>query len=73
MLDISAIGHNYLVILGGEIVPVDGTSASTPVVAAMVTLMNEMRLNLKMSPMGFLNPFLYHLAIQNSAVFNGKL
>ncbi len=32
----------------------EGTSASTPVFAAMVSLMNDARLNNKKSPLGFL-------------------
>jgi len=68
--DISAIGHNYLVVIDGEIIPVDGTSASTPVVAAMISLFNEFRLNQGKDPIGFFNPMLYYLASHNSSVFN---
>jgi len=38
---------------------VGGTSASTPTFAALISLLNEARLQAKMPPMGFLNPFVY--------------
>jgi len=68
--DISAIGHNYLVILGGQIVPVDGTSASTPVVAGIITLLNDVLLNSGYPPLGFLNPLLYQTLANNGTAFN---
>ena len=39
--------------------PVGGTSASAPTMAALVSLLNEQRLAKGMPAMGFLNPFLY--------------
>jgi hypothetical protein len=41
---------------------VDGTSASSPIVAAMVALWNGYRLNNKKSTLGFINPALYKAA-----------
>lgn len=38
---------------------VAGTSASTPVLGAIVAKLNEARLAAKKPPMGFLNPFIY--------------
>ena len=40
-----------------------GTSASTPTVAGIISLLNDARLQKNKSTLGFLNPFLY----QNSA------
>ena len=40
-----------------------GTSASTPTVAGIISLLNDARLQNNKSTLGFLNPFLY----QNSA------
>ena len=58
--DISALGENYQVIANGELQPhVGGTSASTPVFAAMVSLINEEREKQGKGSMGFLNPFIY--------------
>ncbi|PRP86479.1 hypothetical protein PROFUN_05261 [Planoprotostelium fungivorum] len=60
--DISAIGHNFVVILDEEISPIDGTSASAPVIAGLITLLNDARLNAGKGPLGFLNPWLYGLS-----------
>jgi len=57
--DISALGEGYQVIVGGETKSVGGTSASCPAFAAMVSLINEARLNAGKKQMGFLNPFIY--------------
>ena len=53
--DISAAGYNYVVVIGGEEYGVSGTSASSPVVAGMASLVNAIR----STPVGFLNPVLY--------------
>ena len=39
--------------------PTKGTSASTPVVAAMISLLNDIRLRNGKPALGFLNPILY--------------
>ena len=57
--DVSLLAHNYLIMMNGIIAPVDGTSASTPTMAAFVSLVNAERLNRGMSTMGWINPFLY--------------
>ena len=58
--DTSALGENYQVIANGELQPhAGGTSASTPVFAAMVSLINEEREKQGKGSMGFLNPFIY--------------
>lgn len=60
--DISANGHNYAVFVGGAQQSVDGTSASTPLFASMITLINEERIKAGKSSVGFLNPVLYQYA-----------
>jgi len=60
--DVAACGRNYLVMLAGEWQPLDGTSAAAPTTAAIVSLLNEQRLNAGKSPLGFVNPLLYSLA-----------
>ena len=67
--DISLMGYNYGVVLGGNLVGESGTSASAPVFAAMLTLINANRLKSNKSVLGFLNPQLYRLQ-NNSKVFN---
>jgi len=47
-----------------------GTSASAPVLAAMVTLWNDMRFAYGLPPLGFIAPFLYKIAESNPEAFN---
>ena len=65
--DVSLLGHNYVVVLNGKKAYLDGTSASAPVFAAMVTQINDARLQRGSSPVGHLAPTLYKLP---SSVFN---
>ena len=57
--DVSAIGVGYPTYVGGIEKEGGGTSASAPIFASLVSLLNEARLAAKMPAMGFLNPFLY--------------
>ncbi|RPD63821.1 family S53 protease-like protein [Lentinus tigrinus ALCF2SS1-6] len=57
--DVSAAGVAYQVNIGGEVQPVSGTSASTPLFASMVALLNDRLIAGGQAPMGFLNPMLY--------------
>ena len=57
--DISAAGANYIAISGSDLVMVEGTSVSTPVVAGMVSLVNAARFRLGRPPVGWINPVLY--------------
>lgn len=59
--DISAAGVNYVTVVGGEVLFMSGTSASTSVIAGMVTLVNARRLAAGYSTVGWLNPTLYTL------------
>lgn len=68
--DVSAYGSNFFVYLGGKIVRESGTSASAPVIAAMVTLWNDMRMSQGLPTMGFLNPTLYEVARSTPEAFN---
>ena len=69
--DVSAVGENYQVVVGGAVKGVGGTSASTPALAAITSLLNEARLQGKGKPMGYLNPFLYKHAAAFSDVLFG--
>ena len=55
----SAQGVGYQVTIAGQVTPVDGTSASTPLFASVVSLINDELIAAGKSPLGFLNPFLY--------------
>lgn len=57
--DLTLLGTDYLVINAGSPNPTKGTSASTPVIAAMITLLNDIRLKNGKPVLGFLNPILY--------------
>ncbi|KAI4180002.1 MAG: hypothetical protein L6R41_007522, partial [Letrouitia leprolyta] len=57
--DISANGANYVVAVDGQFALVYGTSASSPVVGAILTLINEARLAAGKASVGFINPVLY--------------
>ncbi|KAJ4249087.1 hypothetical protein NW762_012419 [Fusarium torreyae] len=57
--DVSLLGDDYLTLTGGNPSTHDGTSASAPVFAAMVALINDIRLREKKPALGFLNPLLY--------------
>eukprot|EP01042_Synura_sphagnicola_P000678 gene678-biopygen717 len=57
--DVSLAGKNYLAVLGGTYAFLSGTSASTPAVAGMITLINAARRAAGRPPVGWLNPALY--------------
>jgi hypothetical protein len=64
--DISLIAVNYQVYIGGSINTLFGTSASSPVLAAFVSLVNAYRLENNQSSIGFLNPTLYSVGWNNT-------
>ena len=68
--DISTLGHNLLFVLGGVLGTVDGTSASGPVAAGLLTLINDALLHQGLPPLGLVNPLLYSLAATTPAAFN---
>ena len=59
--DLSAQSVNYVVVIDGEYYGVSGTSASTPTVAGMISLINYGRSKAGKSSLGFINPVLYSL------------
>ncbi|KAK8091316.1 tripeptidyl-peptidase sed4 [Apiospora phragmitis] len=65
--DLTLLGSDYLVLSGGVLTPTKGTSASTPVVAAMITLLNDIRLKKGLPVLGFLNPRLYASEVVDAA------
>eukprot|EP00467_Chlorarachnion_reptans_P001776 CAMPEP_0114525142 /NCGR_PEP_ID=MMETSP0109-20121206/22252_1 /TAXON_ID=29199 /ORGANISM="Chlorarachnion reptans, Strain CCCM449" /LENGTH=528 /DNA_ID=CAMNT_0001706675 /DNA_START=87 /DNA_END=1673 /DNA_ORIENTATION=+ len=62
--DIAAVGTNYLLCSGGcgGGGSLSGTSASTPTVAGMVSVINDMLMKEGKAPVGFINPVLYENA-----------
>lgn len=57
--DIAAQGQRYAVVWNGTLVHLDGTSASSPCAAAVISLVNDALLAAGKGPLGFLNPWLY--------------
>jgi tripeptidyl-peptidase-1 len=68
--DVAALGHAYPVSLGGNFYQLDGTSASSPVVAGMLALINNERLLNGKKPLGFVNPLVYSIAAEHADAFN---
>ena len=59
--DVAAAGLNYLTVVGGSAYLLSGTSASAPVVAGLLSLVNAQRLAAGAPTVGFVNPALYLL------------
>ncbi|KAK7728146.1 hypothetical protein SLS57_002616 [Botryosphaeria dothidea] len=57
--DVAAMGLNVTTIYLNQTLGVGGTSASTPIVASIVNLLNEERYRAGKGPIGFLNPVFY--------------
>ena len=63
--DVAAMAHKYMIVENGEKFSVDGTSASAPVTAGVIALINDARLKNGQSAVGFINPALYAMAQSN--------
>jgi tripeptidyl-peptidase I len=57
--DISAVGWNLPAVVDGELSSNGGTSLSSPIVAAIVTILNSIEHSRNRPPLGFINPWLY--------------
>ena len=57
--DVAAQGQGFQVFDKGRLISVGGTSASAPVFASVVALLNNARKAAGMSSLGFLNPWIY--------------
>ncbi|KAI1847111.1 hypothetical protein JX266_006986 [Neoarthrinium moseri] len=66
MPDVSAISQDIVTYIDVDYGLLSGTSAATPLIASIVTLINENRLKAGKSPVGFINPVLY----ENPQLFN---
>lgn len=60
--DVAAAGSGFQVVSEAQIQSMDGTSASAPVFAAIVSLLNSALVAQGKPPLGFLNPWLYSVA-----------
>lgn len=59
--DISLMAVEFPVVVNSQLTTLFGTSASAPVMAAMVSLVNSARYSRGLGPVGFINPTLYSL------------
>jgi len=59
--DVSAIGHNGVIVVGGSHGLVGGTSMSSPIFAGIISFLNTITIAKTGKPLGFLNPFLYQM------------
>ncbi|KAI9066070.1 subtilisin-like protein [Trametes sanguinea] len=64
--DLSANGANYVVAVDNSFELVYGTSASSPVTAAILSAINDARLAIGKKPIGFINPTIYSSAFQHA-------
>ena len=70
--DVSAIGLSVATVFLNHTYGVGGTSASAPIFASIVTLLNEERLISGKGPIGFLNPTIYKHPEMFNDVTNGS-
>jgi len=70
--DVSIAAFSYQILIAGQTYEGSGTSASSPVFASMVSLVNGIRMAKGKPPVGFLNPALYAMgnSTNYSAYFN---
>ena len=57
--DVAVRADDYRIVSNGKWQPVSGTSASNPVFASLITLINSERLHAGKGPVGFINQVLY--------------
>jgi hypothetical protein len=67
--DVSLMAHNYPAVVGRAGVPGEWHA---PVLAGMVSLINNTRLDAGKPPLGFLNPALYQAYAADPTIFNGR-
>lgn len=57
--DVALAGNGYAIVVGGRLVSVSGTSASSPSMAGIASTVNARLLGAGKPPLGFLNPSIY--------------
>jgi len=67
--DLAAFGSNVLILSEGQIEAVGGTSCSSPIVAGIVSLLNDHVIAKSGKPLGFISPLLYKMAAEHPAAF----
>lgn len=67
--DIALVSHNYIVRASNDYMAVDGTSASSPAVSGMISILNDLRLSQGKSTLGLIAPLLYDIYEECSTCF----
>lgn len=67
--DVSAQGSRFVISVNGNLQLISGTSASTPLFASVVSLLNDARIAQNKATLGFLNPLIYK-RMGNTSAFN---
>lgn len=70
--DVSLLGTNYQVYIAGKVSSLYGTSASAPVFAGFVSLINAARIANGKPSVGFMNPTLYAMGYNQTASSKAK-
>jgi subtilase family serine protease len=68
--DLSAIGFNLVMVQGGRIVPVGGTSASGPVLGGIFALLNDLQLSKNRPTLGNPLPWIWTVLAKTPGAFN---
>jgi len=68
--DVSAVGSRILIIINGVLSVTAGTSASTPIFSAIVTLLNDARISAGKKALGFFNQALYQATANSFKIIN---
>jgi len=67
--DVAGLGSQVLIVDGGQIEPVGGTSCASPIFAGIIALLNDRVIQTTGKPLGFLNPLIYKMAAECSGCF----
>jgi len=59
--DVAGLGSQVLIVDGGSIEPVGGTSCASPIFAGIIALLNDVVIDKTGQPLGFLNPLIYKM------------
>jgi hypothetical protein len=70
--DVSALGEGFQVLVNSRLQSVGGTSASAPTFAAIISLLNDARMQAGKPALGFLNPWIYANADMFTDVVTGS-
>lgn len=66
--DVSAVAMNVLIVMGGQEVLVGGTSCAAPVVAGILSMLNDVRIANKKPILGYVVPLFYNSAFSSGFI-----